>query len=247
MKMQHFGNGVVLIEGLVPKDEIKSYDISTIEKNCTPQGFEKIDGKLYTKGGYEYNPETDSISYPLRFNENIDKVNFTNKLVSFIYDAAVNYCKVFPNALECVTEHKQFHYIKYSQNARMGAHSDCSASYKKDSIEVISNSAINNTLSTSIVLNEDFEGGEFEFPILGIDIKLRAGDGIIYPSNFMGCHGVKEVTAGVRWAFLSFFSHARTDFNINGDVEAKYQWAKKFRDDVNMGNHNQQKVEIGQI
>jgi predicted 2-oxoglutarate/Fe(II)-dependent dioxygenase YbiX len=247
MKMEHLGNGVIVFRGLIPKDEISQFDMSLIEQNCTPQGFEKVDGKLYSKGGYEYDPDINGKDYPLRFSENIDSVNFTQRLVRSIYDAAVNYCKVFPTATECITEHKQFHYIKYSKDALMGAHSDCSASYKNDSIEVISNSAINNTLSTSIVLNDDFSGGEFEFPIIGTDIKLNAGDGLIYPSNFMGCHGVKRVSSGHRWAFLSFFAHARTDFLTEDEMAQKYQWTQKFRGDVSMWNYNQKKVGIGQI
>lgn len=247
MKMEHLGNGIIVFRGLISKDEIAHFDTNLIEQNCTPQGFEKIEGKLYSKGGYEYDPDINGKDYPLRFSENIDSVPFTQSLVQLIYDAAVNYCKVFPTAIECITEHKQFHYIRYSKNARMGSHSDCSASYKNNSIEVLSNSAINNTLSTSIILNNDFCGGEFEFPILGVDIKMDAGDALIYPSNFIGCHGVKEVTAGYRWAFLSFFSHARTDFHSEHEMNTKYEWTKKFREDVSVGNRNQKKVEIGLI
>jgi hypothetical protein len=245
MKIEHLGNGVVVFRNLV--SDINSFDISLIEKNCQPQGFTSVEGKLYTEGGHEYDPDVNEINYPLRFSQNIYDVEFTEKLISAIYNAAVIYCRIFPSAIECVTEHQQFHYIKYKKNALIGAHSDCSASYKNNSIEVLSNKAITNTLSTSILLNDEFEGGNFEFPILGAEVELSAGDGIIFPSNFIGCHGIKEITSGIRWAFLSFFSHARTDFSTLGDRNNKYEWLKKFRSEVNDGNYGQQKVEVGVI
>ena len=75
--------------------QIKTYDISLIEKNITPQGFTKKDGKLYTAGGYEYDEEVDSKRYPVRYSENIDSVQFTETISKKMYQAVVDYCKVF--------------------------------------------------------------------------------------------------------------------------------------------------------
>jgi hypothetical protein len=252
MNAYHIGNGIVLYRNLIDPETIKSCNVSVIEKTCTPQGFSKKDGKLYTAGGYEYNQETDSVTYPIRFSENIDLVNFTDFLVSRIYDAAVYYCSVFPSVIECITEHKQFHYIKYSKNSVMGPHSDCSASYKDGSVEPISISAIDNTLSTSIVLDSNFTGGEFRFTVLDDELLLNPGDALIYPSNFIGSHEVKKIQSGERWAFLSFFSHARTQFGGKEDIEKRNLWLNKFRSDINienakMANSLQNKVKIGKL
>lgn len=244
MKIEHLGNGVVVFRELVHKSKI---DVSLIEKTCPPQGFENRDGKFYSEGGHEYDPNINGLDYPVRFAENIENLDFTNLLMDAIYDAAVNYCKIFPSVIECITEHKQCHYIKYSTNASIGTHSDCSASYKNNSIDVLSSVAINNTVSTSILLNDDFEGGRFEFPILGVELELQAGDGIIFPSNFIGCHGIQKVTSGTRWAFLSFFAHARNDFSTLSERNSKNDWLKKFREDVNSGNYGQKIVGIGSI
>jgi predicted 2-oxoglutarate/Fe(II)-dependent dioxygenase YbiX len=248
----HLGCGIVLIRGLIGADEIETYDISLIEQNITPQGFTKKDGKLYTAGGYEYNEEIDSKTYPVRYAENIDSLEFTKIISEKIYQSVVDYCKVFPAVVECITEHKQLHYIKYAQNTGMGPHSDCSASYKNNSVELISSSAIDNTLSTSIVLNSDFTGGKFRFTVIDEELDLRAGDALIYPSNFVGSHEVKQITSGTRWAFLSFFSHARSHFDGQDDLDKKNLWLKKFRSDIGVedtkvANNFQKKVEVGEL
>ena len=59
-------------------------------------------------------------------------------------------------------------------------------------------------LSMSIVLNNDFEGGEFEF--LGSEtelIKAKAGTVIVFPSYLQ--HRVRPVTKGVRHSLVVWF------------------------------------------
>ena len=50
--------------------------------------------------------------------------------------------------------------------------------------------------------NEDYEGCEFY--CRGKEIKLRAGDILLFPSNFMYPHEVKEATKGTRYSFVSW-------------------------------------------
>ena len=59
-------------------------------------------------------------------------------------------------------------------------------------------------LSMSIVLNDDFEGGEFEFMGSENDlIKARTGTIIIFPSYLQ--HRVRPVTKGVRHSLVVWF------------------------------------------
>jgi hypothetical protein len=59
------------------------------------------------------------------------------------------------------------------------------------------------TLSIVGVLNEDYEGGEF---IMWEDteIKLKTGDVLIFPSNFLYPHKVDLVTKGTRYSLVSW-------------------------------------------
>ena len=51
-------------------------------------------------------------------------------------------------------------------------------------------------------LNEDYEGSEFY--CRDKEIKLKTGDILLFPSNFMYPHEVKETKKGVRYSFVSW-------------------------------------------
>ena len=59
-------------------------------------------------------------------------------------------------------------------------------------------------LSMSIILNDDYEGGEFEFysPNEGA-LETKQGDIIVFPSYFL--HRVKPVTKGTRYSLVTWF------------------------------------------
>ena len=51
-------------------------------------------------------------------------------------------------------------------------------------------------------LNEDYKGSEFL--CRDREIKLKTGDILMFPSNFMYPHEVKETTKGTRYSFVSW-------------------------------------------
>ena len=51
-------------------------------------------------------------------------------------------------------------------------------------------------------LNEDYEGADFY--CRGKEIPLKTGDILLFPSNFMYPHEVKEAKKGVRYSFVSW-------------------------------------------
>jgi predicted 2-oxoglutarate/Fe(II)-dependent dioxygenase YbiX len=59
------------------------------------------------------------------------------------------------------------------------------------------------TLSIVGVLNDDYKGGEF-IMFDDMEIKLKQGDVLIFPSNFLYPHKVNPVTEGVRDTFVSW-------------------------------------------
>lgn len=59
------------------------------------------------------------------------------------------------------------------------------------------------TLSIVGCLNEDFVGGKFMM-FENEEIKLKTGDILIFPSNFLYPHCVTEVTEGTRYTFVSW-------------------------------------------
>jgi predicted 2-oxoglutarate/Fe(II)-dependent dioxygenase YbiX len=61
------------------------------------------------------------------------------------------------------------------------------------------------TVSCSIILNDDYEGGEFGFFGKEHIIKAGKGDVIMFPSNFVYRHEVLPVTKGTRYAIITWF------------------------------------------
>ena len=88
-------------------------------------------------------------------------------------------------------------YNKYTENKKMALHCDHIQSIfdgERKGIPI---------LSCLGVLNDDYEGGEF---IMFDDykIKLKQGDLLIFPSNFMYPHKVEPVKKGVRYSYISW-------------------------------------------
>jgi predicted 2-oxoglutarate/Fe(II)-dependent dioxygenase YbiX len=60
------------------------------------------------------------------------------------------------------------------------------------------------SLSCSIQLNEDYEGGEFAFFDREIMIRTKPGSAIVFPSNFMYPHEIMPVIKGTRYSIITW-------------------------------------------
>ena len=85
---------------------------------------------------------------------------------------------------------------KYEVNQKMALH--------KDHIHSLFDGKRKGVPLVSIVgnLNEDYEGSEFH--CRNKEIKLKTGDILMFPSNFMYPHEVTECTKGTRYSFVSW-------------------------------------------
>lgn len=59
-------------------------------------------------------------------------------------------------------------------------------------------------LSCSVVLNDDYEGGQFAFFGGEKVYDLQKGDALVFPSNFLYPHQVLPVTAGTRYSIVTW-------------------------------------------
>lgn len=60
-------------------------------------------------------------------------------------------------------------------------------------------------VSCSLILNDDYEGGEFAFFNRELKYKLKKGSAIVFPSNFMFPHEIMPVTKGTRYSIITWF------------------------------------------
>jgi hypothetical protein len=61
-------------------------------------------------------------------------------------------------------------------------------------------------LSLICYLNDDYEGGEINFPRFNISYKPAANELLIFPSNYIYNHSVSEVTSGTRYSVVSWLT-----------------------------------------
>ena len=62
----------------------------------------------------------------------------------------------------------------------------------------------NRTLSCSMILTDDYEGGELTFFDGEYELKPKKGDIVIFPSGFTYPHRVNPVTSGTRYAIITW-------------------------------------------
>lgn len=60
-------------------------------------------------------------------------------------------------------------------------------------------------VSCSLILNDDYEGGEFAFFDRELVYKLKKGSAITFPSNFLYPHEIMPVTKGTRYSIITWF------------------------------------------
>ncbi len=58
------------------------------------------------------------------------------------------------------------------------------------------------TVSAVVYLNDDYEGGEIEFPRHNLTLKPKAGDIILFPSNFVYEHASLNISSGIKYSVV---------------------------------------------
>jgi hypothetical protein len=84
--------------------------------------------------------------------------------------------------------------LKYEQSDRFDDHIDDGGRYPR-------------TVSVSAYLNDDYDGGEIEFPLFGISHKPEAGDIVVFSSSFPYVHRVLPTSNGTRYAVVDWYRY----------------------------------------
>ena len=101
------------------------------------------------------------------------------------------YRKIFN--LEVMNSDHDWIVMKYDEGCFFKDHRDDSAMFDR-------------TISIIVYLNDDYSGGEIEFPDFGILHKPKAGDVLFFPSAYSYVHNIKEITKGTRYAVVNWFT-----------------------------------------
>lgn len=86
-------------------------------------------------------------------------------------------------------------FIKYGPGQHFQEHTDHGFSY-------------NCVVSMVGYVNDDYEGGEIYFRMQNINIKPKAGDLFIFPSNYMYPHRAMPVTSGTKYSIVTMLDYS---------------------------------------
>jgi len=131
----------------------------------------------------------------ISFKQIIEKNQKIRKdLDSYLYVSAANAIKQYREKYpKCgIKEDTGYDLLKYEVGQFYTTHTD---SFKDRPRAV----------SCSFALNDDYEGGEFAFFDRELVYKLKKGDALMFPSNFMYPHEIMPVTSGIRYSIVTWF------------------------------------------
>lgn len=87
--------------------------------------------------------------------------------------------------------HEPYTILKYNYQQEYKAHFDGTTQTAR-------------AVSVVIYLNDDYEGGEIEFPNFNFKIKPEAGTMIVFPSNYAYTHIAHPVISGTKYAIVTW-------------------------------------------
>ncbi len=240
MNTKHLGGGILYIEDILGGEpEGYSAILDFLSRSVLPHGYSPSVGNpeeskdvSINNGGYEISNNLIHTK-PSVYNVNAKNQWPFSEFDKCSYVGLLEYCKIFPAVIACVTNRTPGHLLKYSAGHCMGPHSDAALPYQGDLLEPVSLAAIKNTLTSVLFLNDKYEGGDVAFRMWGITIKPKYGSMLIYPSSFIGCHEVLPVVSGNRWVFIKWFTHGDSVAIPNEDGTSDQSgWVDGFRRDA---------------
>lgn len=149
----------------------------------------------------DYNIDTNIRNCDSIFISNQKSVNLNPKIRSD-FDS-----EIFKVVSNCLKKYIDLHYtylsniesdsgyslLRYKTGNFIGNHIDASNRCSRE-------------LSLSINLNDNYTGGEFSFFNKELKFKLKKGDVIVFPSNFMYPHEILPISSGERYSIITWIS-----------------------------------------
>jgi hypothetical protein len=147
-------------------------------------------------GGNNYNPEirsceTINISAEDIINKNIDiRKSIDEALFKCAHECLLKYKNMFPHVV--ADSDTGYELLRYETGQHYSQHTDSFRLQQR-------------SVSCSLLLNDDYEGGEFAFFDREILIKGAKGSAIMFPSNFMYPHEILKVISGTRYSIITWY------------------------------------------
>lgn len=129
------------------------------------------------------------ISYLAEVSNNPALQNVHNQMNMLLLASTIPYTKRY-NINEPLW-HESYNMLKYSEGEEYKDHYDGSTSTGR-------------AISAIVYLNNDYEGGEIEFPNFKVKIKPQPGMLLLFPSNFAYRHIAHPITKGTKYCLVTW-------------------------------------------
>ena len=171
-----------------PKDIILK-----VEKECLTPDSGAYWTRAETTGSGPYQEARTNKLMPVSLladvSNNLLLQNIHNQFYTILLASTVPYAKRY--GIEEAFYHEGYNLLKYNNGQEYKKHYD-------------GGTKIGRAISAVMYLNDDYEGGEIEFPNFNVKIKPEAGMLILFPSNFAYAHVAHPVTSGTKYALVTW-------------------------------------------
>ena len=189
--MNHLNDYILLLDNWIPK-YILDKTLEELPKNKFWKQHTYTDSKTLKAEQRNGDKELD-----ICYGENL---TYIQKLHDLTWKALEKYIlidKIADTNLKGWSGFSQIRFNRYDKDQIMSKHIDHIVSLFSGNPRGIP------ILSILSLLNDNYQGGEF-IMFDDYEIKLKAGDLLIFPSVFLYPHLVKPVTKGIRYTFVSW-------------------------------------------
>lgn len=229
------------IDEMVKRERSAMYEPTTDPETGEPAYINRS-GYLFSQESIDSMPHRGSAIHQ-------DKRDEVHQLFDTFEDARdaclLRYFEKYPLAYNCVWWKVKGHIVAYGPGVYLGSHSDISAEYVYGIHQTRNELALRNVVSCLIYLNDsvdsedelngrNFTGGDFHFDYLDVSFKPKAGDIVMFPSNYMAAHQVLPVGKGQRISYLGWYSQGTPNPAVHEDVTDPLQQPEVARISTNV-------------
>lgn len=196
--MKELAPGIVVYDNVIPEHELLIKNIQEVLETgviswdpprVVKDGKDEVDYAIRKVNclGITYELAKELIKYP---SDPIEA--FKNSLGNIFYNNLTPFEENYKNYFGFETDwHDIYNVLKYEEGNFFINHLDDCAQYHR-------------RMSCVYYLNDDYEGGEIEFPRFNLKYKPKANELLIFPSTYSYNHSVYEITKGTRYAVVTW-------------------------------------------
>lgn len=189
--------GIVIYSDVIPNSENLYKDI---EEGMAYAGFNWNAAAVKESTDPMINKKTrDTSTFGVPYKGKIEELEveskqnvFLNSLNNIFFEHFDPIEKDYMNSYGIFADwHDTYGILKYGEGQQFTNHIDDHPSYHR-------------RISTVYYLNENYTGGEINFPRFGVTLKPKANQMIVFPSTYVYNHSVSPVIEGERYAVVSW-------------------------------------------